>query len=143
PAFSARLGSRFGSSLSTASASWRRLPTRLLRWPSQRATSGSTRASCSRSASSRRAEGREEICRLRVGTASAPRAQYLGEPWHDLMKVADDPEVRELEDRCGPVAVDHHDDVGALHADLVLDRAGDATADEELWRHGSSGLPDL
>ena len=42
--------------------------------------------------------------------------------------VADDAEVAELEDRRVRVLVDRDDHARALHADLVLDRAGDAAA---------------
>ena len=61
----------------------------------------------------------------------------------DLVQVADDAEVGELEDRRVAVLVDRDDGSGALHADLVLDRAGDADRDVELRRHRLPGLADL
>ena len=56
----------------------------------------------------------------------------------DLVQVADDAEIGELEDRRVAVLVDRDDRPGALHADLVLDRAGDADGDVQLRRHASS-----
>src|SRR5207248_4782288 len=67
----------------------------------------------------------------------------LGQLRDDLVHVADDAEVAELEDRRVRVLVDRDDRVRALHADLVLDRAGDAERDVELRRDGLAGLPDL
>src|SRR5829696_5927477 len=62
---------------------------------------------------------------------------------HDLVEVADDPEIGELEDRGVRVLVDRDDVLRALHADLVLDRAGDAGGQVELGRHRLAGLADL
>src|SRR5215204_7519705 len=67
----------------------------------------------------------------------------LGELGQDLVEVADDPEVGELEDRGVGVLVDRHDVLRSLHADLVLDRAGDARGEVELRRDGLAGLADL
>src|SRR5579862_2143115 len=67
----------------------------------------------------------------------------LGQLRHDLVHVADDAEVGELEDRRVGVLVDRDDDVRALHAHLVLDRAGDAERDVELRRDCLPGLADL
>src|SRR5437763_1788530 len=75
--------------------------------------------------------------------SSAPLADELGQLRHDLVQVADDAEVAELEDRRVRVFVDRDDRAGALHADLVLDGAGDAERDVELRRHGLAGLADL
>src|SRR3954453_23608282 len=61
----------------------------------------------------------------------------------DLVEIADDAEVGELEGRGVGVLVDRHDVVGALHAHLVLDRAGDAGGQIELGRHRLAGLADL
>ena len=71
------------------------------------------------------------------------RLHGLGQLRHDLVQVADDAEVGELEDRGVRVLVDGHDVLGALHADLVLDRAGDARREVELRRHGLARLADL
>src|SRR3954451_24706433 len=78
-------------------------------------------------------------------TALAPLAGLhgLGELGHDLVEVADDAEVGELEDRRVGVLVDRHDVLGALHADLVLDRARDAGRQVELRRDRLAGLADL
>src|SRR5581483_6877586 len=61
----------------------------------------------------------------------------------DLVQVADDAEVAELEDRGVRILVDRDDDVRVLHADLVLDRARDAEGDVELRRDGLARLADL
>src|SRR4051794_992883 len=78
-------------------------------------------------------------------TALAPLAGLhgLGELGHDLVEVADDAEVGELEDRRVGVLVDGHDVLGALHADLVLDRARDPRGQIELRRDRLAGLADL
>src|SRR3954464_15315870 len=62
---------------------------------------------------------------------------------HDLVEIADDAEVGELEDRGVGVLVDRHDVLGALHAHLVLDGAGDAGGQVELRRDRLAGLADL
>src|SRR4051812_23369264 len=67
----------------------------------------------------------------------------LGQLGDDLVEVAHDAEVGELEDRCVRVLVDRDDVLRALHADLVLDRARDAGGEVELRRHRLAGLPDL
>src|SRR5690242_3159955 len=67
----------------------------------------------------------------------------LGELRHDLVEVADHAEVGELEDRGVGVLVDGDDVLRALHADLVLDRAGDPGRQVELRRHRLAGLADL
>src|SRR4051794_23063244 len=78
-------------------------------------------------------------------TALAPLAGLhgLGELGHDLVEVADDAEVGELEDRRVGVLVDRHDVLGALHADLVLDSARDPGGEVELRRDGLARLADL
>src|SRR4051794_11283548 len=67
----------------------------------------------------------------------------LGQLRQDLVEVADDPQVGELEDRGVGVLVDGHDVLRGLHADLVLDRAGDACRQVQLRRHGLARLADL
>ena len=74
---------------------------------------------------------------------AVPRPDQLGQLGDDLVEVADDAEVGELEDRRVRVLVDRDDHVRALHADLVLDRAGDPAGDVELRRDALPGLPDL
>ena len=61
----------------------------------------------------------------------------------DLVQIADDAEVGEVEDRRVRVLVDRDDRAGVLHADLVLDRAGDPERDVELRRDRLPGLADL
>src|SRR3954454_23282806 len=83
--------------------------------------------------------------------AGSPRArrsraallQELRELRDDLVQVADDAEIGELEDRGVAVLVDRDDRPRALHADLVLDRAGDSDGDVELRRHALPRLADL
>src|SRR5947209_7740081 len=67
----------------------------------------------------------------------------LGQLRDDLVHVADDAEVAELEDRRVRVLVDRDDHARALHADLVLDRAADAERDVELRRDDLARLADL
>src|SRR5262245_20758637 len=67
----------------------------------------------------------------------------LGELGHDLVQVAHDPEVRELEDRRVRVLVDRDDVLRALHPDLVLDSARDAGREVQLRRDRLAGLADL
>src|SRR5439155_4760216 len=76
--------------------------------------------------------------------ASSPSLLHeLGQLRDDLVQVADDSEVGELEDRCVRVLVDRDDRPRALHADLVLDRARDPARDVELRRDGAARLADL
>src|ERR1700729_3672622 len=67
----------------------------------------------------------------------------VGQLGHDLVQVADDPEVGELEDRRVRVLVDRDDVLRGLHPDLVLDRAGDPGREVELGRHRLARLADL
>src|SRR3954464_7155974 len=67
----------------------------------------------------------------------------LGELGQDLVEIADDPEVGELEDRSVRVLVDRHDVLRGLHADLVRDGARDARREVQLRRDRLAGLPDL
>ena len=71
------------------------------------------------------------------------RLHGLGELGQDLVQVADDAEVGELEDRGVRVLVDRDDVLRGLHADLVLDRAGDAGRQVQLRRDGLARLADL
>src|SRR5215212_7035571 len=70
-------------------------------------------------------------------------ANELGQLRDDLVQVANNAEIGVLEDRRVRVLVDRDDHVRALHADLVLDRAGDPDGDVELRRHALPGLADL
>src|SRR4051794_15531701 len=67
----------------------------------------------------------------------------LRELRQDLVQIAHDPEVGELEDRRVLVLVDRDDVLARLHADLVLDRAGDARREVQLRRDRLAGLADL
>ena len=89
--------------------------------------------------------GRPE-CRCEVAWPRHLRtggSNELGQLRHDLVQVADDADVAEVEDRCIRVLVDRDDRAGALHPDLVLDGAGDTARDVELRRHGLPRLTDL
>ena len=86
-------------------------------------------------------ERRREVARAAHPTLCA--ADQFRELRDDLVDVADDAEVAEVEDRRVRVLVDGDDRAGALHADLVLDRARDAERDVELRRDGLAGLADL
>src|SRR5947209_767563 len=68
------------------------------------------------------------------------RVDQLGD---DLVQVAHDPQVGELEDRRVGVLVDRDDVLRGLHPDLVLDRAGDPGREVQLGRDRLAGLPDL
>src|SRR5688500_8175119 len=67
----------------------------------------------------------------------------LGQLGHDLVQVAHDPEIAELEDRRVRVLVDRDDVLRRLHSDLVLDRARDAGGEIQLRRDGLARLADL
>src|SRR4051795_3881159 len=71
------------------------------------------------------------------------RLHCLGQLGQDLVVVADDAEVGELEDRRVRILVDRDDVLGVLHTDLVLDRAGDARREVQLRRDGLARLADL
>src|SRR5437016_10779954 len=75
--------------------------------------------------------------------AALLRLHGRGELGQDLVQVPDDAEVRELEDRRVLVLVDRDDVLRRLHADLVLDRAGDAGSEVELRGDRLAGLADL
>ena len=88
-----------------------------------------------------RVERRRIVRRARRRALRCP--DELGQLRDDLVQVADDPEIGELEDRRVRVLVDRDDRARALHPDLVLDRAGDADGDVELRRDGLARLADL
>ena len=69
--------------------------------------------------------------------------QFRNHRRHDLEQIADDPVVGDFEDRRLGVLVDRDDRSRALHADEVLNRAGDAERDIELRRHGLARTADL
>src|SRR5829696_8380354 len=83
------------------------------------------------------------VIQRRVAFSRATLADELGQLRDDLVQVADDAEVRVLEDRRVRVFVDRDDDPGGLHAHLVLDRTGDSARDVELRRDRLAGLADL
>src|SRR6185503_19867439 len=85
---------------------------------------------------------------MRTSTSSVSRSATLlvelcDHRRHDLEQVAGDPVVGNLEDRRLRVLVDRYNGARALHADEVLERAGDAQRDVELGRHGLPGAADL
>ena len=61
----------------------------------------------------------------------------------DLIGVCDDRVVRVLQDRGPGIGIDRDDLTGAQDPAQMLDGAGDAEGDIELWLYGDSGLPDL
>src|SRR3954447_8114759 len=67
----------------------------------------------------------------------------LGELGDDLVPVAHDAQVGELEDRRVLILADRDDVLRRLHADLVLDRARDAQRQVELRCDRLTGLADL
>ena len=71
-----------------------------------------------------------------------PLAERLGEGGQEADRVGHDAEMGEIEDRRVLVGVDGHDQVGALDADAMLDRARDAGGDIELGTDGLAGLAD-
>src|SRR5215470_12287724 len=75
--------------------------------------------------------------------ALGPLLDLLGQLRDNPEQVAHDAEVRELEDRCLGILVDHHDGLGSQHAGPVLDRPGDAHRHVQLRRDGLPGLADL
>src|SRR6266516_664107 len=76
-------------------------------------------------------------------TPSAASANELGQLRDDLVEIAHDPEVAEVEDGRIRVLVDRDDRPGTLHPDLVLNGARDAAGDVQPGRDGLPCLPDL
>ena len=69
--------------------------------------------------------------------------ELLGQLRHDLEQVADEADVRDLEDRRFLVLVDGDDRLRILHAGKVLDRAGNADRDIDFGSDDLAGLADL
>src|SRR5262245_36552811 len=69
--------------------------------------------------------------------------QFSDNRRHDLEQVAGNAVVGDFEDRRVRVLVDGNDGPRALHADDVLNRAGDTERDVELGRHGLARAADL
>src|SRR3954462_5550313 len=136
------------SSGSSASSCSRRIAQAMPAWPpptiatptSMRSSSGSV-GGPTNSAAESTGGGKWLGAALTLGASL--RFHGLRQLRHDLVEIADDAEVGELEDRGVGVLVDRHDVLGALHAHLVLDRAGDARGQVELRRDGLARLADL
>src|SRR3954451_14958405 len=79
----------------------------------------------------------------RSGPSALALADLVGPRWYDLVQVADDAEVDQLEDGRLGVLVDGHDGLRGLHAGAVLDGTGDAGGDVQLRGDALAGLPDL
>src|SRR3954451_4096154 len=77
------------------------------------------------------------------GSAALLGLHCLSQLGQDLVQVADDAQVGELEDRRVLVLVDRDDVLRRLHADLVLDGARDAGRQVQLRRDALAGLADL
>src|SRR6516162_9224782 len=72
------------------------------------------------------------------------RASQLGrELRNDLEEIADQPVVRNLEDRRLGVLVDRDDHLAVLHPGEMLDRTGDTDGDVKVRSHNLARLPDL
>src|ERR1039457_4447889 len=67
-----------------------------------------------------------------VSVIGTPSFQRGSDRRHELVQVADEAVVGLAEDRGVRVGVDRHDDLRALHADHVLQLAGDADGEVEL-----------
>src|SRR6516225_1964773 len=63
--------------------------------------------------------------------------------WNDLEQITDEAEIGHLEDRRFAVLVDRDDRARILDTGEMLDRAGDADRDVQLWRDDLAGLADL
>src|SRR5687767_15182512 len=61
----------------------------------------------------------------------------------DLQGIADDPVVGDLENRSFLVAVYRDDGLRRSHAGEMLNRAGNADGNIQLWTDRSASLPDL
>src|SRR3954449_4818028 len=72
-----------------------------------------------------------------------PLPDFPGGLRQHLEQVPDDAEVRDLENRGVCVLVHRHDDLGGLHAGLLLDGTGDAGGNVQLWRNRLAGLAHL
>src|SRR5436305_945551 len=83
---------------------------------------------------------RRRLSRSSAALLGFDRLSQLGD---DFVQVADNAEVRELEDRRVRVLVDREDVLRVLHPDLVLDRPGNASGEVQLRRHRLPGLTDL
>src|SRR3954453_8917792 len=142
---SPRRSVRSGSSSSSCS---RRIAQAMPAWPpptiatptSMRSSSGSVGGPTNSAAES---TGGGNWLGATLTLGASLRFHGLRQLRHDLVEIADDAEVGELEDRGVGVLVDRHDVLGALHALLVLYRAGDAGGEVELRRDGLARLADL
>src|SRR5690606_25481444 len=82
-------------------------------------------------------------CWLVRKCSALARVDGLGRGGQDLVQVAHDAEVDELEERRLLVLVDRDDRLRGLHAGPVLDGTGDARGDVELRGDRLAGLADL
>src|SRR5436190_13368582 len=81
--------------------------------------------------------------RTTTSTATSAATQLLGHGRDDRQRIADDPQIRELEDRRVAVLVDGDHPARAADADDVLRRAADPDGDVDLRPDGLAGLADL
>src|SRR5436190_13988046 len=81
--------------------------------------------------------------RTTTSTATSAATQLLGHGRDDRQRVADDPEVGQLEDRRVAILVDCDHAPRAADADDVLRRAADADGDVHLRADSLAGLSDL
>ena len=70
-------------------------------------------------------------------------AERIHQLRHDFKQIPNQPVIRHLEDRCIGILVDGDDDFRFLHPGQMLDGAGDADREVELWRDDLAGLANL
>src|SRR3954454_4165586 len=144
PSFSASSGSCSSSCITRFAHARPAGPPPMIATPtSMRSSSGSVGGPTNSSASFTGGGNSAGATRSFANSSPLLRLHGLGQLRHDLVEVADHPEVAELEDRRVRVLVDREDVLGVLHPDLVLDRAGDARRQVQLRRDGLPGLADL
>ena len=88
----------------------------------------------------------QKYIKLRFSERSLLRRRSLdlpGQERNDLVQIADDTEVSDVEDRSVLVFVDRNDEIGLFHTCHVLDRTGYADREVDLRTDGLAGLADL
>src|SRR4051794_19909482 len=144
PSFSASSGSCSSSCITRFAHARPAGPPPMIATPtSMRSSSGSVGGPTNSAASSTGGGNSAGAMQSFANSASLLGLNRLCQLRHDLVEIADDPEVAELEDRRVRVLVDRDDVLGGLHPDLVLDRPRDAGREVELRRNGLAGLADL
>src|SRR3569623_3072205 len=79
-------------------------------------------------------------CRVfRQASLTPSLGQMRGQKRHNLIKIADQAVIRDLENRRILVLVDRHDPLRILHAGEMLDRTGDTDGDIKIGRDHLAG----